>query len=232
MVTKFHDSVLGEIIIKRHPWASSVSVKMSVRGEIIATTGKSTPIILIKHIIRSKRREIEDMRQRSDNPSYLNSQAIGKSHRLEIVIQPEAARPVVETKNRVISVQLNDIDEINNQSLQIKIQDEVIKAHRREAKAYLPRRLSLLARRHGYQYQRTRLTHASTRWGSCSSNGTISLNIALMKLPLELIDYVLIHELCHSAEMNHSTKFWQLVAAANPDYSLYRRQLKNYSPSL
>ncbi|HXH27008.1 MAG TPA: M48 family metallopeptidase [Candidatus Acidoferrum sp.] len=106
-----------------------------------------------------------------------------------------------------------------------------LKALRKKAKEFLPSRLQQLAAKHGFSYQKSRLSSAGTRWGSCSSRGTISLNIYLMTLPSELIDYVIIHELCHTKHMNHSRSFWQLVAAYCPDYKQLRRLLKQHRPA-
>lgn len=103
---------------------------------------------------------------------------------------------------------------------------------RKQAKKYLPYRLDYFAKLHGYKYQKLRFSHAKTRWGSCSSGGTISLNIALMDLPKHLRDYVIIHELAHLSHLNHSSAFWQEVALHDPDYQTHRQELKNYSPLL
>ena len=229
---RFTDSVVGEVIVRRNSWSRGVSVKYSIRGELIAVAPKRAPILLIKQIIRSKRQQILAIKVQQNLPTYEDGQSIGKSHTLKVVTMPSANQPSVKTKQRTVLLTVAETDQIDQPEVQLLIQKEVIKIHRREAKAYLPRRLSLLADRHGYQYDRLRFTHASTRWGSCSSNGTISLNIALMKLPLELIDYVLIHELCHTVQMNHSQDFWDLVKTAHPDYKVSRKSLKSFSPAL
>ena len=102
----------------------------------------------------------------------------------------------------------------------------------KKAKAYLPYRLEFFAKKHGYKYAKCRLSHAGTRWGSCSSNGTISLNIALMKLPAPLRDYVLLHELAHTRHLNHSSAFYHELSLRDPLYKRHQKALKLFSPSL
>ena len=68
-----------------------------------------------------------------------------------------------------------------------------------------------------------------TRWGSCSARGTLSLNWRLIHAPPEVVDYLIIHELMHRREMNHSARFWKLVAQACPDYPAAEQWLKNSS---
>ncbi len=74
-----------------------------------------------------------------------------------------------------------------------------------------------------------RLSKAKTRWGSCNHRGVISLNWRLIQLPLHLIDYVVVHELAHLLEMNHSKAFWQKVESVYKDYQAAREQLREYS---
>jgi predicted metal-dependent hydrolase len=107
-----------------------------------------------------------------------------------------------------------------------------VEALRAKAKRILPARLKELAERGGFSYEKVRFSHSSSRWGSCSSNGTVSLNIALMKLPAVLIDYVLIHELAHTRQMNHSAAFWQEVEKYDKNYKRHRKLLKMYSPNV
>jgi predicted metal-dependent hydrolase len=110
--------------------------------------------------------------------------------------------------------------------------DEQIKQIRAKAKNFLPLRVEFLAKKHGFKYAKVSCRNQKTRWGSCSPQGNISLNIALVLLPADLIDYVILHELTHLKEMNHSQKFWQKLAENCPNYQKLRRDLKNYSPYL
>ena len=102
----------------------------------------------------------------------------------------------------------------------------------KRAKEYLPYRLEYYAKLYGYSYNKCRLTHANTRWGSCSSNKTISLNIGLMKVPEALRDYVILHELAHLNHMDHSSAFWAEVGSHDAHYKEHRRRLKMFSPGV
>ena len=102
----------------------------------------------------------------------------------------------------------------------------------KKAREYLPYRLEYWAKRYGYTYEKCRLTHANTRWGSCSSNRTISLNIGLMKVPEVLRDYVILHELAHLNHMDHSKAFWAEVGLHDKNYKNHEKKLKFFSPGL
>ncbi len=102
----------------------------------------------------------------------------------------------------------------------------------KKAREYLPYRLEYYAKLYGYSYERCRLSHAATRWGSCSSTGTISLNIGLMQVPEILRDYVIIHELAHLNHLDHSDAFWNEVAQHDKNYKEHRRKLKAFSPGV
>ena len=102
----------------------------------------------------------------------------------------------------------------------------------KKAREYLPYRLEYYAKLYGYSYDHIRLSHAGTRWGSCSSNRTISLNIGLMQVPEPLRDYVILHELAHLNHMDHSASFWAEVEKHDPHFKTHRRQLKSFSPGV
>ncbi|MDR3220150.1 MAG: M48 family metallopeptidase [Dysgonamonadaceae bacterium] len=100
---------------------------------------------------------------------------------------------------------------------------------RKQARAYLPSKLAELAKLHRFEYQSVRIRKSKTRWGSCSSKGTISLSFYLMLLPHYLIEYVLLHELCHTVRMNHSPAFWELLDSYTQGKAkLLQKELRNY----
>jgi predicted metal-dependent hydrolase len=103
---------------------------------------------------------------------------------------------------------------------------------RRRAKRELPLRLARLARSSGLGYEGVSIRQQRTRWGSCSRQGSISLNAKLLLLPASAVDYVLLHELCHTVEMNHSERFWMLVEEHDPDYREHRRLMKTAAKGL
>jgi predicted metal-dependent hydrolase len=103
---------------------------------------------------------------------------------------------------------------------------------RRSAKKLLTPRIKSLADQHGFKYSKLRFSTASTRWGSCSSRGTISLNIALTNLPDTLVDYVILHELTHTVYLNHSKQFWKHLETICPGSKSLKKQIAKYSPIL
>ena len=227
------DAEFGEITIKRIASTRHVRIRVGNDGRYIATAPAYTPLYFIKRMVESSRDELRKLADHTSIASpYVDGQQIGKSHQLAVVPTSMVSSPTVSVKKQKIVVQLPPSIALSDMSVQQQIRDTVIRTLRKEAKAYLPKRLKYLADMHGFSYEKIRFSHSSGRWGSCSSAGTISLNIALMKLPHELIDYVLIHELSHTRQMNHSVAFWAEVASYDTHYRLHRRLLKKESPSV
>ena len=84
----------------------------------------------------------------------------------------------------------------------------------------------------GVTYQRIEIRDQRTRWGSCSTRGTLSFNWRLVLAPFEVLDYVVVHELCHLREANHSRRFWKLVETRRPDWRAHRDWLHEHGPEL
>ncbi len=104
--------------------------------------------------------------------------------------------------------------------------------YRQQARQVLEERVSRLAQQHAFSYRQVKITSAHTRWGSCSSLGTLSFPWRLVMAPLAAIDYVVVHELVHTVVKGHGADFWGRVQALVPEYKQYIRWLKENGASL
>lgn len=99
---------------------------------------------------------------------------------------------------------------------------------RKLAKEVLPARLAELAALYGFEYSGVRIKHNVSNWGSCSAKKNINLNLNLVRLPDDVRDYVLLHELCHLRYLNHGPEFHSLLESLCPNHRNLARQLKDY----
>ncbi len=129
-------------------------------------------------------------------------------------------RPLIRFENNILTVRLPKDSNYKSDEIYFTFL-------KKRAKEYLPERIDLLSKKIGIVFNKIGIRGQKTRWGSCSSKGKLSFNFKLMKFRSEVIDYVIIHELCHLKEMNHSKKFWNLVEKFCPDYKRLRKELKS-----
>ena len=101
-----------------------------------------------------------------------------------------------------------------------------------QARQYIPERVRYYASVMGVDYGRITIRNQRSRWGSCSQKGNLNFNCLLMLAPPEVIDRVVVHELCHRREMIHSSRFYELVYKAMPDYDRWNRWLKENGGAL
>ena len=113
-----------------------------------------------------------------------------------------------------------------------QLRDAVQAWLQREARALFAQRLPIYSERLGRGPTRWRLSSARTRWGSCAPDGSIRLNWRLVHFPLEIVDYVIAHELAHLEEMNHGPRFWATVQSILPGFESARRQLRDFPDDL
>ena len=112
------------------------------------------------------------------------------------------------------------------------ISRKVIQWYKKQALVDFARRLEILSAKLGVVTPQLFLSNAKSRWGSCNSKKEIRLNWRLLQAPPHIINYVICHELAHLKEMNHSAKFWAVVASIYPDYKTAEKELKAWSPKL
>lgn len=113
-----------------------------------------------------------------------------------------------------------------DQMSRTSLSEEEIKQLTELAKEVIPQRVAFFARQMDVTYGRITIRNQKTRWGSCSQAGNLNFNCRLMTMPPEVLDYVVVHELCHRKQMNHSRAFWEEVEKVLPDYRVTRQWLK------
>ena len=139
---------------------------------------------------------------------------------------------ISEKKDWIIST-YNSIPEPKELSIREHNQLKALeKRYRKAAAEYIPGRVAYFSQFTGGTYDKVVIRDQKTRWGSCSSNKTLSFNYRLMLAPPQILDYVVVHELCHLTHMNHSADFWALVESVLPDYRERRKWLKEHGSEL
>jgi len=131
--------------------------------------------------------------------------------------------------DRSIEIFYPSAENIQSPSVQKTIKNSIIEALRFEAKEYLPARVSYLAQKYHFNYRKVFVKNNKTLWGSCSGVNNINLNLHLIRLPDHLIDYIIIHVLCHTREKNHGKNFWNLMDSLLGNAKSLSKELKKYS---
>lgn len=209
--------------VSRRARRLSVRVYPGGRVEIVAPPGAS-PAIVQRFI--GQHRQWIDQRVRhfaalapaaAELPTQIDLPAIGASYRIEYLHASGMPRIEPSTTERVRVV--GAIDQ----------RPAVVRVLRRWlatlAAQHFADQLTALAAELGFQFRRLQIRRQRTRWGSCSLSGTISLNMCLLFLEPAIVRYLMIHELCHTRHMNHSVRFWSLVARCEPNYRQLDRAL-------
>ncbi len=108
----------------------------------------------------------------------------------------------------------------------VTLDKKTYKKEKEKARKIILERVNHFGNLYGFKFERVAIRAQRTRWGSCAKNGNLNFNYKLMYLPEEIMDYIVVHELCHLDQMNHSEKFWFLVSEIIPDYKELRRKLR------
>lgn len=199
----------------------TIALTVDSRGRTVVKAPLNAPKSVIDDFVTSKS---DWIKRHSAKAEDLNSK------RLQTLSSPPEYLPLMGGECKVVNTQpygyydgLFHLPE--NMALE-KILPYVRKLYASIAKDTLAARTRLLADRMGVQISSVKINSAKTRWGSCSARANINLSYKLIAADIKLIDYVIVHELCHVNQMNHSPEFWAKVEAVIPDYKQRREQLK------
>jgi len=154
---------------------------------------------------------------------------IGKAHQL-IFEGRDVNRTTATVRNNQIRVAYAQTTSPASPAVQKAATAAAQRALKKEAEALLPQRLGQLARANEFDFRNVTVKQLKSRWGSCNSRHEIVLSFYLMQLPWQLIDYVLLHELTHTEQLNHSSAFWGRLEKAMPGAKPMRKLLKSYRP--
>lgn len=151
----------------------------------------------------------------------------------DVKLQPAVRKDfLISLKNNILLIEYPDTVLPESENVQQVFRKAIENALRYEAKKILPLMLEKLANQYDFTFSDVKISSGKTRWGSCSSRKNINLSLYLLLLPEHLIKYVLLHELCHTKEMNHGQSFWQLLDSVTDNAAkALAKEMKIYSIS-
>lgn len=200
----------GRIIITRNPRARRII--MRARPDAIhMTIPPRASEAEIERALEQCGEKLKKAQQENSKESIDRTFTIDTPHFRLSIKEYDTAEIKVTGINGTYMLHCPQGTDYSNAKTQQTLRNGIKAAMKHRAGIVLPQRLKELATKHGFRYSRCTVRDVRSRWGSCTSQGSISLNIHLVTLPDRLIDYVLLHELCHTIEMNHSDRFWALL---------------------
>lgn len=220
---------VGTIKVQKKRGMRSIRLRVTPRGELVV----SAPWYVSRGIILAFLLERADwMKQHSASRRLVLKDGIlfGKNLQLSIAENASSNRTKIHTST--VQISLKGSFDPTDAEQQKNIEKKMIKAMQAEAEHILLPRLHEVATRIGMEFNQAFIKNLTGRWGSCDSQKNILLSVFLVQLPDELIDYVIIHELAHTAHMNHSQRFWKTVEQYCPNYKSLRVRLKKYDPRI
>ncbi len=230
---EYFDKELGQITFRINDRAKNIIFRTQADGILITippwATKKDALVALEK--LRDKlvkKRELAPESISFDENTHLQTNTFSVN-----IFRTERANFYFSRKDEILHIACPKDTDFSQSQVQILLRSGIERMLRVEAKRILPQRLTNLAKQYNFGFNNVKINSSKTRWGSCSGRKDINLSFYLMLLPNHLIDYVLLHELCHTVEMNHSPKFWQQMNAVTANKSqILRAELKKYKTSI
>jgi len=225
----FEVSDIGTVNIYKRKGARSMKLSITAAGEIRVSLPYWTPYQTGLAFVHSKREWIKNTRK----PKVIlhSNMRVGKAHRL-VFLPGESTRVQTRIAGTEIRIFIPPKSVFTDPHVQTVAEKACTRALKKEAERLLPQRLATLAGHFGFSYRGVSVKLLKSRWGSCNEKTDITLNLYLMQLPWELIDYVLLHELTHTRIMAHGPKFWTELGQYVTDLPGKRKAIRTHRPSL
>lgn len=224
---------IGEIELLPNTRCNGIRYSVSHKGAKISFN----PIYMDKVLPLSTDKEEWFLRNREKFASMYRSQAYSSESRhitlsfaIKFAEEPKLKnRLSAQLQNGILTIRYYPLFDFNDRDNQKSIKNIIKHFLVLEAKRILPTKLKTLANRYNFDYSTVRISTAKGRWGSCNFKKQISLSAYLLFLPEYLIDFVIVHELCHTREMNHGEKFYFELSRIYPNYLNINKELKDKS---
>ncbi|MCD8167561.1 MAG: M48 family metallopeptidase [Bacteroides sp.] len=222
------DKDFGKVFIRENNRARQIILRVKPEGVYI-TTPPAYPLKEVLRVLEQFREKLVRSRKKIVSPEIDPAYSIdGELFRLKF-IAGQTGRFLCRSQGEVTEIIYPPDTYFEDKELQAWLRKVITELLRKRAKIILPVMLEELSRKSGLSYHSVKITSGQSRWGSCSSQKHISLSLYLVLLPLHLVEYILLHELCHTVEMNHSAAFWNLLDRFCQGRSReLRSELKNY----
>ncbi|MCF8242884.1 MAG: M48 family metallopeptidase [Melioribacteraceae bacterium] len=176
--------------------------------------------------IEEQKRKIDAVEKKHETV-FSDNEKVTKNHVLKLIPQMRDDY-LISINETEIKINFPIGTEHNSDRMQSVIKWSIVRALKKEASEYIPRRVKEFAEKLNLSYNNIRLKNIKTRWGSCSNKNNLNFSVHLMQLPNHLIDYVILHELAHTIEKNHSVKFWKLLDSFTGNAKKLDKELKKY----
>ncbi|MDY0255266.1 MAG: SprT family zinc-dependent metalloprotease [Tenuifilaceae bacterium] len=229
--TLWHLPGVGDILLRHNPRAKRLSLSVHPQKGVRVTIPTFLPVATAQQFVEQKRNWIiekqNQLAQRSAN-NIIESGFKTRHHEL-LLIPSEVNDTNVTILNGKVTVAYPYQQSISSNEVQSTVRTVIEQLYRKESLSYLPQRVNALAQQFGFSYNTLRVKNIKSRWGSCSSTNNINLSIYLMKLPDELIDYIILHELTHTVHKNHGPNFWKHLNRITGNAKGLNQRMKKYS---
>lgn len=220
----FNIDNLGQITVYKRRGVKRLNLKI-VNGQIKVTQPTWLPYATSIKFAKDSKSWIDEQTMKFAPSLLTDKHNIGKSHTLNYL---PGERLRTKTSQGVINIYVPPHLHIKHPDVQKASITAAKRALKKEADQELPGRLDHTANQHNFIYHSVKTKSMKSRWGSCTNQKVITLNIYLMMLPQGLIDYVILHELTHTKYLNHSQQFWAAIEDIMPDYKTRKKLLKQH----
>lgn len=204
------DKDFGQIIVRTHAKARNITMRVKADGLHVTVPPLCRTAKITEVVEEYRVRLLEQWERMKPQPLDLNFRIEAPCFRLRVEQGQWKCFTVKITEEETVIFCPPDVDFTAN-AVQKLLRNAIIRAMKRKAGEYLPVLLKEWAERYNLTYKRVKITASRSRWGSCSAVKNINLSCYLMLLPPHLMDYVILHELAHTKEMNHGPRFWELL---------------------